>query len=213
MADNTVFPYVISGLSLLASVTSIIVAAKAHAKANTLNRERNVLALRQARASEHAVFVQGLFTVKQRLQDLLPEFRNEAEKTYSSIAHMLDSYDTRRGHGRALSHIYILFCDLIYAALSSQLVWSTHIHYRLPAIWRDIGYDRKNNRELVQMLNSIMYHNSFPYESGLFKWLHRRPHVKAEMLAKGIHEMYERIDEKQEIFIEAYNRCQKYFEI
>ena len=33
------------------------------------------------------------------------------------------------------------------------------------------------------------------------------------MLIRGIHEIYQRVDEKKEIFIEAYRYCQEYFEV
>jgi hypothetical protein len=213
MTNSEVVTLSMSGLSLFVSIISVIRASKANAKANTLSQERNELTLRQARASEHAIFIQGLFTVNQRLQDVLPEFRREAEKAYNKIADMLDSYDAQRHRARPLRHIYGIFCDLIYAALSPQLVWSTNIHFRLPALWTDIEHDREDNKRLVQILNYIMYNNSFPTRRGIFKWLDRGPPVKAEMLAKGIHEIYERMDEKKEIFIKAYNYCQKYFEL
>jgi hypothetical protein len=197
VTNNEMVTLVISGLSLIVSIISVILASKANATANTLSQERNELALRQARASEHAIFVQGLFTVNQRLQGVLREFRGEAEEAYYRIANMFDTYDTRRHRARPLRHIYGVFCDLIYAALSSQLVWQTDIHFRLPTLWRDVDSDRKDHKRLVWALNGMMYNNSSPNGEGIFKWLYRGPPVKAEMLARGIHEIYERTDEKK----------------
>src|SRR5262245_19639646 len=83
-------------LSLLVSIISIILARKANAKANTLSQERNELALRQARATEHALFVQRLHAVNKQLEDLLPNFRYKAEKAYADLTHVIDSYDKQR---------------------------------------------------------------------------------------------------------------------
>jgi hypothetical protein len=211
--DTVMAALVISGLSLFVSIVSAILASRANAKANVLSKERNELALRQARASEHAIFVQSLFDVNQRLQDLLREFRNEAEKAYYNIANMFDSYDLQRNHTRPLRHIYGTFCDLIYAALCYQIVWQTNIHFRLPALWNGTRYDRENNKRLIQMLNGVMYNNSFPRHNGIFKWFECRPPVKEDMLAKGIYEIYRRTDGREEMFVKAYNYCQKYFEL
>jgi hypothetical protein len=213
MTNNEVFTLSISGLSLLVSVISVILASKANAKANTLSQERNELALRQAKASEHAMFVQSLMTVNQRLKDLLREFSQEAEEAFNRISDIFDTYDKQKNRARRLGDIYSLFCDLIYAALSFQLVWSTNIHDRLLVLWRDIDHDREDNHSLVQMLNWMMYKNPFPSRKGIFKWLHHRPPVEAKMLAKGIHEIHERVEETKEIFLKGYDYLQKYFEL
>ena len=204
----------ISMLSLLVSSIGVFFARRAYGKANTLNAERNELALRQARSTEHAPFAQTLVTVNQRLKDLLSEFQYKADKAYNNIVNMLDEYDTQRKHrSRYLRHIYGTFCNLIYAALSSQLVWQTNIHYRLPALWLDIVHDKEDKKRLVNTLNGIMYNNSLRYRRRSFKQLYSGHRVKAEMLARGIYEIYERIDEKKEMLIEAHNYCQEYFEM
>jgi len=123
MTKNEVLPLCISGLSLLVSIISAIRASKASAIANMLRPERNELALRQERSSEHVVFAQKLLAVKESLEGSLSEFVTEVGRAYNKIADTLDLYDTQRNRTRRLGHIYRTFCNLIYAGLSSQLVW------------------------------------------------------------------------------------------
>lgn len=217
MTHNEVLTLIISGLSLLVAIVGLVVAAKANAKANALSREQNELTLRQAKASEHAVFVQRLFTVRQRLKKPLDELCRTAERILVDTSRLFDKYDKRENTTEYLRHVYYRVCKSVFSALCYQLVWQTsaNLHWRLSSLYNIYDEEIESSKRLITALNFTMYYGPVLKPRGIFKLWHSKVPVEAEGLEDGLKEIYRGIDKtkKKQLVIEGYELCHKYFQL